>query len=88
MNKPQTTKIILFISKLSIYFQSTMAVFKEVVEELEDHQPFEVRVIDVEEEPEVAEEYKVDAIPLLIIGDKRFVGNPDKKKILSIVKEQ
>jgi thiol-disulfide isomerase/thioredoxin len=82
------TNIILFTSKLSIYFQSTMAVFQEIVKELEEHQPFEVRIIDVEEDPEAAEEYKVDAIPLVIIGDKRFVGNPDKKKILSIMKEQ
>jgi hypothetical protein len=84
----EKTKIILFISRLSIYFQSTMAVFKDIVNELETHQPFEVTIIDVEEEPEAAEEYKVDAIPLLIIGDKRFVGNPDKEKILSIVRER
>jgi len=79
------TKIILFISKDSIYFQVTMQEFQKLLNAFEQLQPFTHEVIDVTEAPEKAEEYKIDALPTLIIGDKRFIGQPDSGKILEMV---
>jgi protein-disulfide isomerase len=34
----------------------------------------------------MAEKYKVDALPTMIIGDKRFIGQPSTEKIMQIIK--
>jgi protein-disulfide isomerase len=86
MDKPPTTKIFLFISKDSIYFQVTMDEFKKLMKSLEVLQPFESEIIDVNEDPEMAEKYKIDALPTMIIGDKRFIGQPSAEKIMEIIK--
>jgi protein-disulfide isomerase len=88
MDKPQTTKILLFISKHSLYFQVAMEEFKKLMKTLEEIQPFEAEIIDVNEKPEMAEIHKVDALPTLIIGDKRFIGQPNTEKILKIIKNE
>lgn len=80
------TKILLFISKSSIYFQITMEEFQKLLKALESIQPFTADVIDVTEKPELAEQYKVDALPTILIGDKRFIGQPKADDILKIVK--
>jgi len=80
------SKILLFTSKASIYFQTTMDEFQQLLKALEQLQPFTAQIIDVSENPELAEEYKVDALPTIIIGDKRFIGQPKSEDILKIVK--
>lgn len=82
----ETTKILLFISKTSIYFQITMEEFQKLLKALEGIQPFTADIIDVNEKPELAEQYKVDALPTIIIGDKRFIGQPKADDILKIVR--
>jgi protein-disulfide isomerase len=86
MDKPQTTKILLFISKDSIYFQVTMDEFNKLLKALEEVQPFESEIIDVNDNPDMAEKYKVDALPTMIIGDKRFIGQPSAEKVMEIIK--
>mgnify|MGYP000318111367 CR=1 FL=1 len=86
MDNPQTTKILLFVSKDSIYFQTTMDEFQKLMKALEEVQPFTSEVIDVSENPDMAEQYKVDALPTMIIGDKRFIGKPSTEKIMQIIK--
>jgi len=85
-DKPQITKILLFISKSSIYFQTTMEEFQKLTKALEEVQPFTSEIIDVSENPDKAEEYKIDALPTMIIGDKRFIGQPSAEKIMGIIK--
>jgi len=84
MTEPR--KILLFISKTSIYFQVTMDEFQKLIKALEELQPFTSEIIDVSERPEMAEQYKVDALPTIIIGDKRFIGQPKAEDILKIVR--
>jgi protein-disulfide isomerase len=86
MSNNNKTKILLFISKSSIYFQTTMEVFQKLLKTLEEIQPFTSEIIDVNEKPEMAEQYKVDALPTMIIGDKRFIGQPTTEKIMEIIK--
>jgi len=83
----EVKKIILFISKSSIYFQVTMEEFQKVLKELEAIQPFTSDIIDVSEHPEKAEEYKIDALPTLIIGDQRFIGQPKAEDIIKLIRD-
>ena len=82
----QPTKILLFISKSSIYFQTTMEEFQKLLKVLEESQPFTSEIVDVNKDPEMAEKYKVDALPTMIIGDKRFIGQPKAEEIMKIIK--
>jgi protein-disulfide isomerase len=86
MDKPQATNILLFVSKSSLYFQTTMDEFQKLLKTLEEIQPFTSKVVDVNEDPEMAEKYKVDALPTMIIGDKRFIGQPSSEKVIEIIK--
>jgi protein-disulfide isomerase len=81
------TKILLFIAKDSIYFQVAMDEFKKLMKALEQIQPFTSEIIDVSDNPDMAEKYKVDALPTMIIGDKRFIGQPSSEKIMEIIKK-
>jgi len=60
--------------------------FQKLMKALEEVQPFTSEVIDVSENPDMAEQYKVDALPTMIIGDKRFIGQPSTEKIMKIIK--
>jgi protein-disulfide isomerase len=80
-------KILLFVSKSSMYFQTTLEEFQKLIRALEEVQPFVSEIIDVTEQPELAEKYKVDALPTMIIGDKRFIGQPDTEKVVEIMKK-
>ncbi|HCS79298.1 TPA: hypothetical protein DIV55_06200 [Patescibacteria group bacterium] len=79
------TQVILFISKNSIYTEITLREFKTVILELEKSQPFKAEIIDINERPDLAEKYKIEATPTLIIGNKRFIGEPKAEDILRIV---
>ena len=35
-----------------------------------------LRVVEIEEKPEMVERFNVEALPLVIVGEKRFVGIP------------
>jgi protein-disulfide isomerase len=86
MTNNNNTKILLFISKSSLYFHTTMEEFQKLLKVLEDVQPFTYEIIDVTENPEMAEEYKVDALPTMIIGDKRFIGQPKAEEVVKLLK--
>jgi hypothetical protein len=77
-------KIILFISKDAEYFSADKSEFKKIVQSLMQISPFEVQVIDVLEHPEMAEKYKIAALPTLIINDHYYVGKPSAKKAIEI----
>lgn len=72
------------MSKQSLYFHQSMEEFHKVLENLHVS-PMSIEVIDVSEEPEKAEEYRVDALPTLCIGKMRFVGIPHVGAVLSML---
>lgn len=84
--KNGVNKILLFISKDSIYFQVTMQEFQKLLKEFEKIQPFSSEIIDINKDPDMAEKYKIDALPTMIIGDKRFIGQPKAEDIMKIIK--
>jgi protein-disulfide isomerase len=83
-----SNKVLLFVSKNSLYFQATVDEFAKIIEVLQQGGPYKSEVIDVMEHPELAEEYKVDALPTLIIGDTRFIGKPEADQVLEYVKRK
>jgi protein-disulfide isomerase len=85
--KKPKKEALLFVSELSVYFQATLAEFEKIIQALEAVQPFTARVIDVEKESELAEQYKIDAIPTLIIGEMRFVGRPKAETIVEMIQQ-
>ena len=82
------TQVMLFISKNSLYTEITLKEFRNVLEELEKSQPFQAEIIDVNEKPDIAEKFKIEAVPTLIIGNKRFIGEPKAEDILKIVQAE
>lgn len=88
MTNNNKTKILLFISKSSIYFQTTMEEFQKLLKTLEEIQPFTSEIIDVNKNPEMAEKYKIDALPTMIIGNKRFIGQPKAEEVMKIIKSR
>ena len=87
MKSQITRRILLFIKNNSVYFASDIDNFKKIIETLGQIAPFEVEIIDVREKPELAEEYRVDALPTLIVGDIRYVGKPSPEKAMEIFKK-
>jgi thioredoxin-like negative regulator of GroEL len=83
----QKKQAVLFVSELSVYFQATLSEFQKIVKAMEAIQPYESRVIDVEKEPDLAEQYKIDAIPTLIIGKRRFIGRPKAETVIDLIRK-
>lgn len=42
-----------------------------------------LKIIDIEEHPELAERYNIEALPTLIVNGKRFVGTPTPDMLAS-----
>lgn len=77
-------KILLFISKKSVYFSADIRSFKKILAAMEKLAPYEVETIDVSENPELAEKYKIEALPTLIVNDARYIGVPTSQKAIEI----
>ena len=77
-------KILLFISKNSVYFSADITSFKKILAAMEKLAPYEVETIDVSEHPELAEKYKVEALPTLIVNEKKYLGAPTSQKAIEI----
>ncbi len=77
-------KIILFISRESAVYHfirhQVEAAFDQV---FGLKHSAKLEVIDIAEHPELAEEYNIEALPTLIVGDKRFIGNPTPEVLAS-----
>lgn len=84
MKTKKKTKVLLFISRNSVYFNAGLDEFKQIMLSLSHLSPIEVQTIDVSQNPELAEKYQVSAIPTLIINDKRYIGNPTPEKVLEV----
>lgn len=87
MKNADAKKIILFISKNSSYFSTNIDDFREIVSVLGKLSPFNVEVVDVSEQPELAEKYRIDALPTLIIANVKYVGKPSAEKAIEIFKK-
>lgn len=66
---------------------------KPIIEELKELKDlFDINIIDVDENTEMAEKYNITAVPTIIILDNhkeilRYMGVTEKEKILSDIKK-
>jgi len=72
----ENRKIILFISRESAVYSY---VRRQVELACERAGGAVLEVVDIAERPEMAEQYNIEALPTLIIDDKRFVGSPTQE---------
>lgn len=71
-----TVKVILFISRESAVYDFTRHEVEVACANLKPDVRVELEVVDIAERPETAEEYNIEALPTLIVGNKRYVGAP------------
>lgn len=68
--------ILLFISKESATYQFTKRQVELACGQALGKDVPQVKVIDISEHPELAEQYNIEALPTLIVGSKRYIGAP------------
>lgn len=68
--------ILLFISKESATYQFTKRQVELACSQALGKDVPQVKVIDISEHPEMAEQYNIEALPTLIVGGKRYIGAP------------
>jgi thioredoxin-related protein len=88
MKNKSSKKILLFLKRNSVYFSTNINDFKKIMDTLSKMPLFNVEVIDITKNPELAEKYKIDALPTLIIGDKKYIGVPNTEKTIDILKKE
>jgi thioredoxin-like negative regulator of GroEL len=82
-------QILLFVSKISIYYSTTVEDFQKLLNSLgKVGEKFHVEIINVDEKPDVAEEYNILALPTLVIGNQHFVGQINEEKITDLIKDK
>lgn len=82
-----TNKILLFIKKDATYFSTDIENFKKIISALGKIRPSKIEVIDIVDHPEMAEKYKIEALPTLIINERRYIGKPSPTKAIEIFRE-
>jgi hypothetical protein len=81
-------KIMLFVSSNSHYYATTIENFQKILDSLgQIGKKFKVEVIDMQKNPEKAEEYNVLVEPTLIIGSKYFIGRFEDERVSEYIKQ-
>ena len=69
--------ILLFISRESATYHFTRRQVEDAcTNAFGESWHVNLKMIDIEENPELAEKYNIEALPTLIVSGKRFVGTP------------
>lgn len=69
--------ILLFVSKESATYHFTKRqVELACTQALGAGNAPEIKVIDITDHPELAEKHNIEALPTLIVGNRRFIGSP------------
>lgn len=80
-------EILLFISKESATYSYTRRqvelAYKDVFGQ---DAKAEFKVIDIEDKPQLAELHNIEALPTIIIGDKRIVGTATRKTLVTCMR--
>lgn len=75
--------VMLFISKGANYLMADQESFKEILKEMSRNE-LNIKVIDTCKEPHLAEKYKIEALPTLVINNKKYIGQPSPRKVIEI----
>ena len=85
--KKKGKKVLLFLKNDSVYFSTDIDDFKKIISVLGKMPTLDVQIVDVTQNPELAEEYRIDALPTLVIGNRKYIGQPDPTKAIEIFKK-
>jgi glutaredoxin len=77
-------EIVLFKSDDCAFCPRAEEVVREAIADFSS-ESFEIRIIDVKENPEAAEEYGVFALPTIMIGGTSVTGIPEPEIIMKMV---
>jgi hypothetical protein len=81
-------KIMLFVSSNSYYYATTIENFQKLVDSLgQIGEKFKIEIVDMQKNPEMAEEYNILVEPTLIIGNKYFIGRFEDKHVSEYLKQ-
>jgi predicted thioredoxin/glutaredoxin len=87
--KEKSEQILLFVSKVSIYYSTTVEDFQKLLNSLGSvGDKFHVEIIDVGKKPDLAEKYNILALPTLVVGNQHFVGQINEEKISELIKSK
>jgi hypothetical protein len=82
--KPEQVRLLLFVSKESAVYRFTRRQVEFAVQEMFGKgADVDLEIIDIEEQPELAEEHNIEALPTLVYGRKRLVGAPTPEALAS-----
>jgi protein-disulfide isomerase len=70
--------ILLFISRESATYQFTKRQVEMACDQALGASAPAIKVIDIADNPDLAEKYNIEALPTLIVGDKRYIGAPSQ----------
>jgi len=75
-------EVLLFISRESAIYSFTRRQIEDACAKAWGrHGESPLEVLDIEDNPDLAEEYNIEALPTLIIGSKRFIGVPTQEML-------
>ena len=84
--KMSDKEVLLFVSRESATYQFTIRQVEGVCAKTHESEgPYRFKLIHIEDDPEAAERYNIEALPTLIIGHRRFVGTPTAESINTLV---
>ncbi len=86
--KMKSEEILLFVSRESATYHFTVRQVEDACAKAHEHNaddPHVLKIIHIEDDPEAAERYNIEALPTLIIGKRRFVGTPTADSIDTLV---
>jgi len=80
------SEILLFISKESATYSYTRRQVELAYRDVFGRDgKAGLKVIDIEDQPHLAEEHNIEALPTIIIGDKRIVGTATRKTLATVM---
>lgn len=88
METSEQTKMLLFISKELMFFQTIMDEFRKLINFVQKIHQLDAEIIDINDRPEMVEKYKIEVLPTLIIGSMRFVGQLKAEEIVKLIEKE
>jgi hypothetical protein len=78
-------KLLLFVSKSSLYFQEGIDEFQKAVDVLSKNMKLEYTLLDVNDDLEEFVKHKVPAVPALYYGDASLIGEMKSAEIIEFI---
>jgi hypothetical protein len=82
----ENREVILFISKESATYHYTIRQVEDACSQAQLKAcTHHLKIIHIEDDAEAAERFNIEALPTLIVGERRFVGTPNAEIVEKLV---